>query len=296
MGDLIVTIASAGPPGGGLASWHELALADEYDTGESPEGTEPDLTAFMAATLTAPLWYGADWLRPKAPVITVGPHTWSGDRLRRTTAEVTVTFADGSTLTRTAAFVNHINSDGPLFAVRLEDATAHVDTGLTMNFGYTFRARGRTPIGRQAALVSAYTSTSARTTLRLLGGGNYFQHQWPNNREVRDSGIDARAMLSYVQNRNGVTLTQGETVYEYSWAGTQSGTGDAAIRLLNDASNNTYGNGVLAEAEILDENGVTLRHFKPWMLNEEVVLVDVANGNQVYRPSAGALVEVNDEA
>ena len=101
-------------------------------------------------------------------------------------------------------------------------------------------------------------------------------------------------MLSYVQNRDGVTFTQGETTYEYPWAGTQSGGGNAAIWLLNDAVNSTYGNGVLAEAEILDENGVTLRHFKPWRLNNEVVLVDVANGNQVYRPSAGALVEVTE--
>ena len=297
MGERITYISSAGDPGGGapLAAWHELALAAEYDTGESAEGTEPDLAAFLTASLGAPMWMGADWLLPKAPVITVGPHTWSApdaSSIRSTSADVTVTFADGSSLTQSVVFTNKYIVDGPLYAVKLGTVSAHVDTGLTMDYGYEFRVRGRTQNGQQAALVSAHESTSKRTSLRLLGGSNYFQHQWPSNQDVRNSGIDARSMFSYVQNKDGVTFTQGETTYSFPYAGTQSGTGSAAIWLLNDNYNSSYGQGVLAEAEILDENGNTLRHFKPWRLSGEVVLLDVANGNQAYRPTSGALVEV----
>ena len=187
-----------------------------------------------------------------------------------------------------------VRPNGRVFACSLETTSAHIDTGLTMDYGYKFRAVGRTPEGLASVLLGAYTSNSERTTLRMMGGGNAIQHMWPGNTQLAyaDTGITPREIFEYVQDKDGVTITQGELTHTATVAGTQSGTGAAAIHLLQESNDTTRGNGILREAQIWDADGALLRDFHPWYLNGEVVMLDEANDNQIYRPSAGGLVEV----
>ena len=290
--------------GASMASWHELMLADSYDTGASAWGEDPDLGAWLTSALGLASGEIYSVARPKGLVVTVGEHTWTtpdADHTRTTTADVTVTFPDGSSLTKAGVtFSNYTRPNARAAAACLAGTPSGdvrsnmgIDTGLTLDYGYEFRVTGYTPGTYSSALLGALVNTSTRTTFRLLGGSNYAQHMWPSNKELRGTGINFRAMCSYVQNKDGATITQGETVYEYPSAGTQSGTNDAKIILFNETlgEGQNY-NGVLVEAEIRDGAGNVLRHFEPWWIDGELVIIDTANSNQIYRPVSGGLAEV----
>lgn len=120
---------------------------------------------------------------------------------------------------------------------------------------------------------------------------------WPNNNEYTSSGtrIDFTKPFTYIQKYNSLRLTQGQTTdLETIINSKSSGTGSVKILLLNSTSNSySYGNGVLYYAIIRDGEGNVLRHFKPhYTENNELVLVDTANDNTVYRPSSGELLPV----
>lgn len=184
--------------------------------------------------------------------------------------------------------------DGRVFACELETKTAYIDTGLTMDYGYRFRAVGRVPEGSMGVLLGAYTSNSERTSMRLMGGGNMFQHMWPGLTQITyaDTGLTPRELFEYTQDKDGVTIIQNGQTVTRTVAGTQSGTGAAAIHLLQESGGTTRGYGILCEAQIWDAGGNLLRDFRPWFLNGEIVIVDEAHDNQVYRPSEGGLIEV----
>lgn len=206
------------------------------------------------------------------------------------------TFAAGTTLETVLRGVLGGRPNGRVFACSLATASvsAAVDTGLTMDYSYRFRAVGWTPEGRGSVLLGAFTSTSERTTMRLLGGGNNIQHMWPGNTQMgfSSTGITPRALLEYTQDARGVTLVQGDLIHTVTVAGTQTGTGEAQICLLNEKIGGSQGFGVFCEAQIWDGDGVLLRDFHPHYLDGEIVIVDETD-NTIYRPSAGSLVEVS---
>lgn len=209
-------------------------------------------------------------------------------------AEVTVhvLFPDNSELTKTILF----SRSDSIIGVRLSSTGAYIDTGLTLDFSYEFEARGYV-LNSQAVLIDAFASTSARTALRILGSSNKVQFMWPNNNEYTyaTTGIDFSRLFTYIQKYNSLTLTQDATTYTASISNsTASGTDSAKVLLLNSSANSfSYGNGVIYYAIIRDSNGNVLRHFKPqYTEDNELVLVDVAHDNTVYRPSWGELLPV----
>lgn len=296
MGERISAIRLAAPPAP-LAAWHTISgIAASYDT-----GTEPDIAAYLTGqlNLSGVSPYSGGVVQIKPLTITVGDYTWTepdSGYIRRAIADVSVRFPDGSCLTRHGVVFSRYDDSGVVL-VRGETGAEYIDTGLTMNYGYEFRAEGCAILGNQAVLLGAFASTSERTTLRLLGAGNKVQHMWPGLGEATSaaSGIDFRRLFAYVQNSTGATLTQGETTYTVSRSGTSSGTGTAKILLFNEAAGGSYGHGILSWAEIRDNNGNVLRHFEPRKFGDEWVLVDTAHDNQVYRPASGKLIEVTPE-
>lgn len=204
---------------------------------------------------------------------------------------VHVLFPDNSELVKTVLF-----SRSESIGVKLSSVAGYIDTGLTLNYSYEFEAQGYAS-GGQAVFIDAFASTGIRTALRILGSSNKAQFMWPANSEYTYSttGIDFAESFTYVQKYNSLTLTQGATTYTATISNsTSSGTNSAKIFLLNSAANSySYGNGVLYYAIIRDSNGNVLRHFKPYYIeNNELVLIDVANDNTVYRPNEGELLPV----
>lgn len=199
---------------------------------------------------------------------------------------VRVLFPDNSELTKTILFSRSEYALG----VKLSATFGRIDTGLSLDYSYEFEARGYTLNG-QAVLVDAFIDTSRRTTLRILGKSNKIQFMWPNLNEITysDTGIDFTKPFTYIQKSNSLILKQDSITYTANIDNSSSsGMDSAGIYLLNSADNSNFGNGVLYYAIIRDSNGNVLRHFKPqYIENNELVLVDVANDNTVYRPNRG---------
>ena len=290
----VTTRIDASPSGGGaMASWFDLNnVADSYDC-----GGEADIAAFLNATLNTAVrqqMYHLATLKPLT--VTVGAYEWS-DRdasyTRRAAADVHINFPDGSRLTAPGVTFTRADYSG-LLLVRLGTPTSCIDTGLTQDYSYEFRVQGCVPSSNQGVLVGAFTSTTDRTELRLLGSSNKAQHMWYANNVIDSavSKINYRNLFFYTQNGDGITFAQGATTYNQTYANTQkSGAGAAKICLLNNSDGGNYGYGHLASAEIRDGAGTVLRHFEPRYVEGELVMVDTANGNQIYRPNTGGLVE-----
>lgn len=202
---------------------------------------------------------------------------------------VRILFPDDSELTKTVLFIRSES-----IGVKLSSQSNYIDTGLTLDYSYEFEARGYALNG-QAVLVDAFANTSNRTTLRILGTSNKIQFMWPANNEYTysDTGIDFTKPFTYIQKYNSLTLTQDATTYTANIGNSKSsGTGSGPIRILNSAAGG-FGYGVLYYAIIRDSNGNVLRHFKPqYIENNELVLVDIANDNTVYRPNHNELLPV----
>lgn len=293
MGDRITYIASAGDPGGGpsLASWHELVgIEDGYDM-----ETATDIEEFLAGRLNLNPSSGLySVVRHKPLTLSVGPYAWSEPdayHLRTADADVGVVFPDGSRLTKPVRFTT-FDTSGILLLKG--EGGAYIDTGLTLDYSYEFRAEGCAPPDKAGVLIGAYTANTERTTLRVLGASNKAQCMWPGNQEAASttSGINYRVPFSYAQNATGTTFRQGAKIYTRDYAGTAEGLGSAPILLFNEQHPGNYGNGMLAWAEIRDGGGNVLRRFEPRNVEGEWVMADTANGGQIYRPAVGRLVEV----
>ncbi len=205
---------------------------------------------------------------------------------------VRVLFPDNSELAKTIVF----GRAEAVLGVKLSSTAGYIDTGLSLDYSYEFEAQGYALSG-QAVFVDAFANTSIRTTLRILGTSNKIQFMWPSNNEYTfsETRIKVTEPFTYIQKSNSLILTQGLTTYTANISNsTPSGTNYAKILLLNSAANTFgFGNGVLYYAIIRDSNGNELRHFKPqYIENNELVLVDVANDNTVYRPYNCTLLPV----
>lgn len=177
---------------------------------------------------------------------------------------------------------------------------AYIDTGLTLDGSYTFEATGYTLEGKQSVLVGAFTSTSLRTTLRMLGVKHSLQASWPYNNEMGYdlTGISCREMFTYRISASSLYLQQGNLIFAKSLdksSNTQQSS--APILLFNETPNGDFNNGVLSEAKIWDSRNALLRHFQAYRLYEgnEYVMVDRANNDKIYRPVKGSFTEAGQQ-
>lgn len=275
------------------AAKYQPNVASEYDM-----GAQTDIAAYVAGwSKAAPVYGGIATTKPA--IVTVSDYAWTGptaDYRQTATADVTVTFPDGSSLTaRGVRFISNYSAPGRVYAARLADGAGPIDTGLTMDYSYTFAAAGCVPEGLTGVLLGAYTSNSERTTMRILGGSNKVQAMWPGLYEVQSGDLDVREIFRYRLGKGTIFVEQQEKYSDgYNNSDWQTtGTGSAKIYLFNESESGTFRNGILREARIYDKDGNVLRFFQPVMLNDgEIVIVDVANNHQVYRPTVGTLEEV----
>lgn len=309
------------PAPGSLASMFDLSLSSVYNLGQNwqsadPEGlisTDLNLAGFAIAIGTS----GVRW---KQPTLEIGQITWSDiiDIYNKElgTADVSVIFPDGSRITKTANFTRQLPG-GRIYAVAWNsNDKGYIDTGLTQNYGYTFKGRGRTIQGAAGVILGSYTSNSDRTTVRFLGGGNNVQHMWSTNHQIGTavSGVNVNQEFEFTAKANYLKLLQGSTEYETTFSDrSTSGTGSANIYFMNEQTSGNYANIVACEGQIIDTDGVTvLRHLIPYHLaDDEIVILDVAGlsetdindiinnadssafASRIYRPVIGTLVEVD---
>lgn len=317
---LIQNILSGGTPGS-MAAMFDLNLSSVYNLGKDwqsadPEGlisTDLNLAGFATSVGTS----GVRW---KQPTVEIGQITWSDtiDSYNREpgTADVSVIFPDGSRITRTANFTRQLPG-GRIYAVTWDSSNkGYIDTGLTQNYGYTFKGRGRTVQGAAGVILGSYTSNSDRTSVRFLGGGNNIQHMWATNNQIgrATSGVDVNQEFEFTARANYFKVTQGSTEYETTFTNDiNSGTGAAKIYFMNEQTSGNYANIIACEGQIIDTDGVTvLRHLIPYHLaDDEIVILDVAGlsdtdindiinnadnsvfASRIYRPVIGTLVEVD---
>lgn len=278
------TIPTGGGGSSGMAALFDYATTDPIDT----QGAH-DIAAFMSGYLNLPGMatpVGTSNLGYKVPTVSIGAYTWTepdAEGNQTATADVTITFADGSTLTKTLNFKT--GQSYRVYAARSTDG-AYIDTDLTLNYAYTFRATGFLPGTNMGVFIGSLSTSTARTTARLLGSSQKLQHMWPGNTEYAASTIGGALGFSvgeeftvqysaiefHVWNESGVD-------YNPPVSGkTQTGTVNVPILLFDETAAGSYKNAVIRNARIYDENGYEVRNYWPMMLNNEIVYVDTAIG------------------
>lgn len=311
LGGTSMDVPAGGGGSGAIADLFEIVQNEPFDIGTSDIITEQNV--IDALNLNA-MTVGTSNVKYKTPTVAVNSYTWSSpdvDAIEYTTAAVTLTFADGSTLSDVVQFKRHANAQ--IYAAKPADNSgAYIDTGLTLNYSYTFSATGHTTDSGQSVLIGALTSTSSRTTGRILGGSNKFAHAWPGLTDYTNAttGIDFRKMFSYTHNGAIFIAAQGDVGYADYPTKTTTGTDTAPILLFNETPTADFNRGTIAEAIIQTSNTTKLRHFNFYHLNGEIVAIDKAtigdagvadimqNGDasqyasHIYRPVQGSLVQV----
>ena len=164
---------------------------------------------------------------------------------------------------------------------------AYIDTGLTLNYSYAFKATGLVT-GTTGVMIGAYSSNSTRTTGRILPGSNKLQTQWASNIEI--SGGDnvvfsekftylqkANEIYVYQKNKDIPDLSKTDIVGHKT-----SGVNNTPILLFLENETSTHAGVVtIYEAQILDNNENIIRHFKPFRIGggSEIAMLDVAGVN-----------------
>lgn len=298
--------------GNGMAGLFDIAMPDTYDIQPGADTQQVIADALNLDSFQTTI--GSSGISWKRPTIIVPTIQWSDtvDENYNLSAnvEVAVLFSDNSAVKKTVTFRKP--GPGKLVAIMTTDG-AYVDTGLTMDYSYRFKAKGHTQGGTLSVLIGAYSSNATRTTLRMLGGSQKFQSMWPNNRELTGAtaGMNLSKVLEYDQNGSRLIVSQDGRDYTFTYTNNTSGTADIPILLMSEETNSTtYNNGVLYYAEIYDGNDVLLRQFMPFKLsNGDIVVVDVAGltaqqiydivqngtsaeyGSRVYYPVTGSFAE-----
>ena len=261
-------------------------------------------------------------LAAKTVTYSTSDYTWTGipdnDGNESTTPDaLKVTFPDNSTLEKhNVTFKRHYSVPDRVYAASLGNGARYVDTGLTMNYRYTFVATCRAPQGQQGVPVGAFASTSERTTIRILGGSDKMNLCWSNLVERTAASITCNAIgtgdFSFRRMCTIVASGQNEPKYiDYRISGStgnnegcsasdwgiymsnQPGENFPPIYLFNEQPNDQYRYIVLREVMIYDENYTLIRMYQPAKINNEIVIVEALTGN-ILRPNAGTLVEVTE--
>lgn len=142
------------------------------------------------------------------------------------------------------------------------DGSSYIDTGITLDSKYTFESEGLIPSGKSGSFIDGYANTSNRQGLLFNNtSSNRFAYYWfgVGNTFVNlaDTGIDMSNRFKVVQNRNGVTLTQGNNSLSKTYSGS-NGTNAATINLLRQVQNSYAGYARLYSAKI--KEGDTVIH------------------------------------
>lgn len=300
-----------GPSNNGMAGLFNIALPDEYDIQTDADATQTIVDALNLDAFQVNI--GASGISWKKPSVVIPDIMWSStvdDHYNLSAAvPISIAFADGSAVQKIVTMRKP--GPGKLIAVRTEDG-AYVNTGLTMNYGYKFKAKGYTQGGNVSVLIGAYNSNSERTTLRMLGGSQKWQSMWPSNRELTgaSAGMNLSKVLEYDQNGERLIVMQDGKTYTFTYSNTLTGTGTAPIYLMNEMPTGVYANGVFYYGEIYDETDTLLKKFLPFKLsNNDIVMVDIKDltaqqiydivqngtaaeyGSRVYYPETGQFIE-----
>ena len=177
-----------------------------------------------------------------------------------------------------------------------------IDTGLTMNGNLRFEVKGCTTLGSQAILIGAYLSSTARTSLKILGGSKKIQSQWAGNQEITQVdtyGLDLFTPFEYVQDKNTTTITQGNTVLSCVNSGYSGTDANVAVYLFNQTKSDAMNNGILCYAIAYDDTTINEWHFVPKMkrntkTNTEIVVL-TKNGVEMPLPDGCSLEVVTFE-
>ena len=163
-----------------------------------------------------------------------------------------------------------------------------VDTGLTMDGTITITAKTALLEAGQGVIVGAYSSTTARTVAKFLGGGNKIQSQWAGNKEITDlNGLDMLQPFEFTQDKDGFTATQGGVTVSVSNTGYSGTDTNVPIYLFNQTETGEFNRCILFSATV---GGVT---FNPARKTENGVdkgLVILKNG--VELPLNGGSLEL----
>ena len=301
-----------------FASMFDIGMPGEFYVQDADETSVQNAIRAAINTAGFAVAIGTSNIKWQEPQVIVPPIEWSPtvDDNYDFTAEVDirVQFGNAGSISKTITVKRP--GEGKLYAVRSEN-NAYIDTGIAGDYSYTFRAKGHTRSTNQCVFIDAFVSTSARTTLRVLGSSNKLQHMWSANREVTSSsvgGMDFKKMFEVEYGANKLKLTQNGQTYTPSITGhTTSGTVGTNIRLMG-SSTSGFNNCVVAWLEIVDSNGNVLGHWAPYKIrNDEIVMINtngltaqeiydiVQNGDNsawsyaIFRPETGYLVEVTQE-
>lgn len=272
-----------------LANILDVKFSQSYDTG----GFD-DIQLFLEETLALDTYLSiTEFLKIKTLSVSVGDYQWSEPTggIVSTNADVTITFPDGSSVTENVNFFRYAQQSVP---VCLSEPMAFVDTGLTFDYSYEFEGKCSLQQGKQGVLIDSYLSNSERTSLRMLSGSQKFQAMWPNNKELTNTGIDFSTPFTFIIKSSSVTIRQGAIDYHQELTGTHAGKLSQNIILLNSAANSySFSGAIMHYAIIRDSEGNVLRHFIPSYVNNELVIIDIANDNTIYRPSLGVLIDMS---
>lgn len=278
------------PTGCKLSDVLNINFENDYDTGRYT-----DIQEFLNDTLPLePILDEAGFISLKPLTVTVGDYQWSEPDefgYARAAAGVTITYPDGSTVTQTLNFYRLAEGKLP---VKLSNVSSYINTGLNMDYSYQFEGECYVSPNTQGVLIDSFVETGARTSLRMLGSSRKFQHMWPSNKEFTNTGIDFNKPFNFIVNAENLEIRQGNVVFTTTITGSRtSGTVMNPVILMNSAVDYTFGNTILLNAKIKDSNGNVLRNFVAEYVNNELVLVDKANNDTIYRPVNGTLVDMS---
>lgn len=290
---LFIPIGGGGgptPTGCKLSDVLNINFDADYDTGRYM-----DIQEFLNDTLPLePILDEAGFISLKPLTVTVGDYQWSEPDeygVIRTSADVTVRFPDGSTVTQTLNFYRLAEGKLP---VKLSNVSSYINTGLNMDYSYTFEGECYVSPNTQGVLIDSFIETGSRTSLRMLGSSRKFQHMWTSNKEFTNTGIDFNKPFNLKVSAENLEIRQGNVVFTTVITGSRtSGTAINPITLMNSSSDYTFGNTIMLNAKIKDSNGTVLRDFVAEYINNELVIVDKANNDTIYRPVAGGLVDMS---
>ena len=310
----ISALEAAGSAGTNVEDLFSFALSDTYHVNNDGDASaiianELNLSGFASQIGTS----GITW---KAPTVYVPSITWSSDVDENydltASVPVSVNFGSLGTISKTITFKKP--GEGKLYAAKLSNTNSSIDTGIAADYSYTLHAKGWGGEGGTSVLIGGFSTTSARTALRILPTSNKLQSQWPNNVEHTNTqtGLQVASLFEYWQKANSLRLVQGNTDVTVSPGGnTDNGSPGVNIYLFGDDASSTRGYGVLVFAEILNSSNAQVAYFAPYKLHDgEIVIINtsgltaqqiydiVENGNsstnasRILRPRTGNLIEV----
>ena len=179
------------------------------------------------------------------------------------------------------------------------DGSSYIDTGISLDSKYTFEAEGLIPSGKSGSFIDGFLSTSSRQGLLFNNtSSNRFAYYWfgVGNTFVSlaDTGINMSNKFKVVQDKNGVTLTQGANTLSTAYSGT-TGSNTATINLLRQVQNSYAGYARIYSAKIKEGNTV-VHDFIPVIRKSDNVagVYDTVENKFLTNSGSGNLITGNN--